>query len=290
MIQDIYPKKFDNQYSDSEPVEKDKVLIFRKRELFMRCIENEPDSYELPDVAFFKGNPHLKHKFLRFAFAIDDVKYFLCFESDCSAPDFSDLPEENGFSFVNLNFFRFSDQKELCFAAVTGHHIYRWYISNLFCGKCGSRLKPDPSSTALNCPECNNRLHPVINPAVIIAVRKENLLLMAKHTKNPDFPHALIAGFCETGESAEQTVYREVMEEVGIPVKNIRYYGSQPWGVAGNLSIGFVCEPADKNAELKPDKKEISHAAWFGRDEIDYDLGTASLTGTMILDFINGKL
>ena len=117
----------------------------------------------------------------------------------------------------------------------------------------------------LVCPNCHNCIYPRINPAVNIAILDGNRLLMAKHQK--DKPSVLIAGFVEYGESLEDTVVREVREDVGLKVKNIRYYGSQPWGFAQNIQVGFVCE-LDGSDNITLDCSELYQADFFSREVV----------------------
>lgn len=126
-------------------------------------------------------------------------------------------------------------------------------------------------------------------PAVIVGVLNGNKILMSKYAGRPYTNYALIAGFTEIGESAEQTVAREVMEEVGLKVKNIRYYKSQPWAFSGSLLMGFFCD-LDGSDQITLDTNELAEAGWFDRDEITLTDDHISLTREMILKFKEGDL
>ena len=127
------------------------------------------------------------------------------------------------------------------FAALTACHLAAWYRANRYCGCCGRARVPSTTERALVCPNCGDIVYPRINPAVIVAVTNGERILLTRYAPahGPTEFYALVAGFCEIGETAEDTVRREVLEEVGLRVRNIRYYASQPWGIDGNLSLGI---------------------------------------------------
>lgn len=132
-------------------------------------------------------------------------------------------------------------------------------------------------------------VYPRISPAVIVGVTKGDYILMSKYAGRTYTNYALIAGFSEIGESAEQTVAREVMEEVGLKVKNIRYYKSQPWAFSRSLLMGFFCD-LDGSDIITLDTRELSEAAWFHREEIALEDDHLSLTREMILQFKEGRI
>ena len=141
---------------------------------------------------------------------------------------------------------------------------------------------------ALSC-DCGNLVFPVIAPAVIVGVIHGDKILVTRYAGREFKGLALIAGFCEIGETAEDTVRREVMEEAGIRVKNIRYFASQPWGFASDLLLGYYAE-LDGSGELRIDEEELQSAAWVSREELEPVVeNRLSLTGTMIERFRLGK-
>ena len=130
-------------------------------------------------------------------------------------------------------------------------------------------------------------VYPRINPAVIVGVTDGDRLLLTKYRGRAYKKYALVAGFTEIGESFEQTVAREVMEETGLKVKNIRYYKSQPWGFADNILAGYFCE-VDGDPTIRMDQEELSVAEWFQRDAIPVEPEDLSLTNEMIIHFKQG--
>ena len=131
--------------------------------------------------------------------------------------------------------------------------------------------------------------YPKICPAVIIGVTDGDRILMSKYAGRTYKKYALLAGFTEIGETVEQTVAREVMEEVGLKVKNIRYYKSQPWAFSDTLLMGFYCD-LDGEDKITLDQDELALAEWFKRDEIPVEPSRDSLTNEMIIRFKNGEV
>lgn len=141
----------------------------------------------------------------------------------------------------------------------------------------------------LYCEDCHNMEYPKICPAVIIGVTDGNRILMSKYAGRSYKKYALLAGFTEIGETVEETVAREVMEEVGLKVKNIRYYKSQPWSFSDTLLMGFYCD-LDGDGTVTLDREELALAEWFEREEIPDVTSTESLTNEMIMRFKNGEI
>lgn len=145
------------------------------------------------------------------------------------------------------------------------YHILRWNNTNKYCSKCGSLVKDKKDEIAKICPECGFVIYPRISPAIITAVVNGDKLLLAHNTRFNKGFYSVIAGFVEPGETLEDCVSREVFEEVGIHVKNIKYFDSQPWPFPDSLMIGFTCEYA--GGDLKVDGIEIDDAGFFSPDD-----------------------
>ena len=152
---------------------------------------------------------------------------------------------------------------------------------------CTEALRDSETERALICPECGRIRYPKICPAVIVAVRSGEKLLLTKYAGRAFTRYALVAGFTEIGETLEQTVAREVMEEVGLKVKNIRYYKSQPWGIDGNILMGFYCD-LDGDDTIHLDESELSVGQWHTRGSIPAKDDSYSLTREMIRVFDEG--
>ena len=132
------------------------------------------------------------------------------------------------------------------------------------------------------CPICGNVIYPRISPAVIAGIYHDDKLLLTKYAR-PGSSYALVAGYCEVGETIEETVHREVMEETGVKIKNLRYYKSQPWAFSQSLLSGFFAELSGED-KIRLDTHELCQAKWVSRDQLqEYRQETeVSLTGEMI--------
>ena len=147
----------------------------------------------------------------------------------------------------------------------------------------------DDKERMMRCPDCGMMEFPKICPAVIIAVTHGNKILMSKYAGREYKKYALLAGFNETGESIEETVRREVMEEVGLKVKNLRYYKSQPWSFTDTLLMGFFCE-LDGEDGITLDTDELAMAEWLEREQMPVEAEDLSLTNEMMMAFKHGKM
>ena len=278
MIQDIYPHIYHNEYKDIEPAENDFILIFQKNKVLVRF---QGGKLRYPTFSEMHEYTCCYH----YLFSIDRYPYFLAYfstaEETCIHLD--------GYSYEDVTVFRTADSRHNAFAGITGHHLFNWYRTNQFCGCCSQKMLPDHKERMLYCPSCGNTVYPRISPAVIVGVINKDKLLMSRYAGRSYTRYALIAGFTEIGENAEQTVAREVMEEVGLKVKNIRYYKSQPWAFSGSLLMGFFAE-LDGDDVITLDTNELSEAGWFSRDEIDLEDDHLSLTREMIMLFKQNKI
>ena len=144
--------------------------------------------------------------------------------------------------------------------------IVEWDRNHRFCGRCGSETARQPAELARTCPNCGLQQFPRISPAVIVRVERGDRILLARSPHFAPGVYSTLAGFVEPGESLEETVVREVREEVGIEVSNIRYFGSQPWPFPNSLMIGFVADY--ESGELRPQAGEIEDAGWFDVDDL----------------------
>lgn len=271
MIQDIAPHIFHNEYIEKKP-QPDSAVIVAQGGAVLICEDQGSFSFPTYSQIALAGAVSI------FLFTIDDRDYFWLDGTDLSAPE--------GFRFVPRNRFRSLKPKYLSFAALTAMHIINWYQTNRFCGCCGEKLEHDHKERMLRCNQCSNLVYPRINPAVIVAVTNGNKLLMTKYAGREYTNYALVAGFTEIGESIEETVRREVMEETGIRVKNITYYKSQPWAMTSTLLMGFFCE-LDEDETLHMDEEELSLAVWMEREDIAAEDEDFSLTNEMICKFKN---
>jgi NAD+ diphosphatase len=188
---------------------------------------------------------------------------------------------DNGFDLREVYEF----DKDLYLMGTKAVLVNDWYISHQFCGRCGIKTELDEKDMMLKCPVCGQVHYPRIAPAIIVAIRNEDELLMAKHSYHDNIRYALIAGFVEPGESIEEAVHREVSEEVGIKIKNLKYLKSQSWPFPNSLMLGFEAEY--DSGEIKVDGDEIVKAKWFKKDEIIRYTSDISISDWLIQKFIN---
>jgi len=163
-------------------------------------------------------------------------------------------------------------------------HIVRWHEGWKFCPKCGTPVEDSKTEHALVCPKCGRTDYPLLAPAVIVAITKGDKLLLAHNSKSPiKDRYSILAGFIESGESAEDAIHREIREEVGIEVKNIKYFGSQGWPFPYSFMLGFTAEYA--SGDMKPDGVELDKAGWFDADNLPLIPPFGSISRELIEDF-----
>lgn len=144
--------------------------------------------------------------------------------------------------------------------------IVEWDRTHQYCGHCATPTTQLPHERAKRCPKCGLVNYPRLSPAIIVLVWRGEELLLARAHRFPPGMYSVLAGFVEPGESLEETVVREVREEVGIEVKNIRYFGSQPWPFPNSLMIGFTATYGSGDIALEP--QELVDAAWFSKHNL----------------------
>lgn len=271
MIQEIGDRIFDNHYRpDIRMREEDELFLFDEKSGEIGMKESEDGSLEIPKA----GDAGLREEDCVYLFSIDDTRFFM----------------PKSYEYRSSRILRKGKPKDLCFAAMTAGHLNAWYKNNRMCGRCGTRTEYGEKERLMRCPKCGNLIFPRINPAVTVAVTHEDKLLVSRYNgRKQTNLYALIAGFVEIGESAEECVAREVMEEVGLKVKNIRYYGSQPWGFAGNLQIGYTAE-VDGDDHIVLDREELETAFFISREELQMNPVRPTLTQEMIEAFRLGKI
>ena len=278
MIQDIGEHTFDNQYHPSLPDQESYALYYEDHAALVR---KYPDRIEFPRFRDIERLNEDVYEDAVYLFSIDGERYYLVEEIN--------RERQSHYTMENTEIFRYAEPQYLAFAGITGYQLHNWYQSRRFCGKCGRRMKKDSKERMLYCESCHNMEFPKICPAVIIGVTDGDKILMSKYAGRTYKKYALLAGFTEIGETLEETVQREVMEEVGLKVKNIRYYKSQPWSFTDTLLMGFYCD-LDGEAAITLDREELAMAEWFQRDEIPVEPERDSITNEMIIRFKSGEV
>lgn len=300
MFQDVAPKAFSNDFSWAEPEPFDRVLIYRGSEVVvMKPTEDgllHFPSYKAlcdagvvgPDVRASDERSALPvridgiHPHALLLFTVGNTAYFRCEVND-GALDV--LLEDGTCALAPLAQLRQYSPKYRVFAGMVGYEYHVWYDTRRYCGRCGTPMVHDTTERMVRCPECGCMEFSRLFPAVIIGIvdRATDKVLVSRYAGRSFKSYALIAGFCEMGETVEQTVHREVMEEVGLHVKNLRYYKSQPWPPSSSLLFGFFCD-LDGDASILLDHHELEEAEWISRSELpddeDYSL-TREMMGVL---------
>ena len=196
----------------------------------------------------------------------------------------AELAEEtsppDGFSFHQLRSLHTVLQEDLFAIAARATQLIAWDRNHQFCGHCATPMQQAPTERAKRCPNCNFRQYPRLSPAVIMLIYKGEDILLARAPRFREDMYSVLAGFVEPGESLEETVAREVREEVGIEIKNIRYFGSQPWPFPDSLMVGFTAEYA--SGEIVPEPTEIEAADWFHKSNLPPVPGKLSIARKLI--------
>ncbi|MFB1482420.1 NAD(+) diphosphatase [Corallococcus sp. RDP092CA] len=163
--------------------------------------------------------------------------------------------------------------------------IVEWDLNHRFCGKCGAATQLVPGERARRCPVDHTPFYPRISPAVIVLITRGDEMLLARNASFPEPFFSTVAGFVDPGESLEETVRREVKEEVGVDLEDVTYFGSQPWPFGRSLMVGFMAEYA--GGDITVDGKEIAEARWFGVDDLPRIPPRLSIARHLIDTFID---
>ena len=163
--------------------------------------------------------------------------------------------------------------------------LLAWERDHKYCGRCGELMRMDVDERAMCCDPCGTVNYPRIAPCIIVLITRGEELLLARNANFPRPMYSTLAGFIEAGESAEETLVREVREEVGVEVGKLRYFQSQSWPFPSQLMLGYFAEYA--GGDIVCDKKEIADAQWFHYRDLPMIPPTSSISGQLIQHYIN---
>lgn len=273
MIQDIEPRVFHNEFHIKEARSADTLFCFKNGELL--C-EMQGENIAFPTVEKLNA----ASESCTFLFSIDGDDFYLW--------QGEEMPERDKLRYEKNTVLRTALPRYTAFAGFVALHLANWYKDTQFCGRCGKKMTADTKERMMRCDNCGNHVYPKICPGVIVAIVNGDKLLLSKYAGRALKTYSLIAGFTEIGESLEKTVEREVMEEVGLKVKNLTFYKSQPWAFSSSVLAGFFAE-LDGDDTITLDKNELAQAGWYSADEIDLEPDTLSLTREMIIKFKRGE-
>jgi len=230
--------------------DRDLWFSFREDEILVHL---DRERATIPRAGFLRSR-HIEPEYLQYLGSLDGEH---CFAVSVKR----DTPVPEGMAAKNLRRLYGLLDDELFWIGGRGFQIITWDRTSQFCGRCGHRMENSESERAKTCPACGFHNYPRISPAVIVAVIRGDRILLARAFRFPYKLYSVIAGFVEPGETLEQCVRREIQEEVGVEVRNIGYFGSQPWPFPNSLMIAFTAEYA--GGEIRIDEKEIVDAGWF---------------------------
>ena len=195
---------------------------------------------------------------------------------DCEVWDLiPEAADAGGFSLVGLRDVLVVAGEEVFSLVCRAVQLLDWQDTHRFCGSCGKPNQATDKEHAMICHECNISNYPRISPCIIVLVTRGDHCLLARNSNWPVGRFSALAGFLEAGESAEQTLHREVFEEVGLEIDNIGYVGSQSWPFPGQLMLGYIADSA--SGEIKVDGVEIVEAQWFRYDQLPTNVAPPSI-------------
>lgn len=201
-----------------------------------------------------------------------------CYAAELAASHAQSVPEGHALLGLRDLFGHVDDT----LAGISGRafQILEWNRNHRYCGRCGGETVPRADERARTCPACKRTSYPPVAPVIMILITHGRKLLLARKVGWGNTRYSALAGFVEPGETLESTVIRETREEVGVEIKNIQYFGSQPWPFPNNLMIAFTAQYA--GGEIRPDGVEIEHAAFFDADELPNLPASISISRRMI--------
>jgi NAD+ diphosphatase len=192
------------------------------------------------------------------------------------------LPE--GYSLTGLRSWLGRVEPAVFYLAGRAQQIIEWHSTHRHCGRCGQTMEDHGRDRAKVCPACGLVSYPRLAPSIIVLITRGDEMLLARNANWPTGMYSTLAGFVEPGESIEQTVHREVAEEVGLQVQNLRYLGSQSWPFPNSLMLGFHAEY--RAGEIVCLDGEIADAQWFRHDELPNVPPGTAISRWLIDDFI----
>lgn len=265
MLHDIAPHTFSNAYSPRAPRPDDCVFSFCKEGYFT-------SNGSFPRLRDYRQGTK--------------VQYLFDFDGQAVHLSLDDTPPADSVlqPFRSLR----ALPQEQAFLGGVAQQLWAWRQKNRFCGACGAETVHSRTERALVCPVCGNTVYPRISPAVIVRIECGNKIFLAQGKHYGGNFYSLLAGYVEAGESFEQTVVREVFEEVGLRVSNVRYWGNQPWPFSESHMIGFTAE-ADETQPLCIAQDEIGDAQWFTRETLPRTAAGISIAGAMIAEWLDAQ-
>ena len=243
------------EYPEPDQLPEDSLLVFVREKEVLALAGNRPTIFMKTNHAILDLAPEEPHYLGHYGSSP-------CYA--CAIPETTPVPE----GFTRSGVRELADiipDEELAIAGLAVQ-IIDYDRTTRFCGRCGTKTKPVRTERAKVCPACHQITYARLSPAIIVLVTKDDTILLARGKHSPPGRYSLVAGFVEPGETIEHAVHREVLEETGIHITNVRYIASEPWPFPNSLMIGFVADYA--GGSIMPDGIEIETAGWFDRNHL----------------------
>lgn len=300
MIQDLLNNSYNNSYNPkAEPSDNSLIVYFYNNELLchtkgnIKSLENaipgktgsEEVFWSLPTFEEVNRFHRLNNNNLTYLFKMkleDEEKDFYLLKNDT-------ILTHTGLNYIPALKFRSLKPLNISFAVITAWQLYSWYRDNSYCGRCGHKTILDNKERMVKCPNCGNIIYPKICPGIIVGIINRGRILLTKYANKGYNRYALVAGFTEIGETLEESAKREALEEVGLKLKNITFYKSQPWSASSSLLAGFFAE-IDGSDEVVLETEELKEGTWFYPEDIVQMHEGVSLTEEMINYFADRKM
>lgn len=249
-------------------------FVFSRGELVVKSSGGGPEPITADDFRWFDMQVRSKHF----------LGHYL--NRPCFAVAAEGNPSE-GYSAVGLRALLGRTAQSLFYLAGRAQQVIDWHETHQYCGRCGSSMEQHEHDRAKECPNCGLINYPRISPSIIVLITKGDEMLLARNAAWPNGMYSTLAGFVEPGESIEQTVHREVFEEVGLKIGKLRYFGSQSWPFPNSLMLGFHAEYA--SGEIVCQEGEIADAQWFKADSLPQIPPRTAISGWLIQEFLEGR-
>jgi len=247
-------------------------FVFNAGELVIKSVQGTPEPITAEDFRWFDMQVTSKHF----------LGHYL--NRPCFAVAATGQPAE-GYQAVGLRGLLGRTAQSLFYLAGRAQQVLEWNETHQFCGRCGERMQDHTHDRAKECPACRLINYPRLSPSIIVLVTKGEEMLLARNAAWPTNMYSTLAGFVEAGESIEQTVHREVFEEVGLKVTNLEYFGSQSWPFPNSLMLGFHADYA--GGEIVCQDGEIADARWFTPGNLPQIPPKTAISGWLIQEFLD---